>query len=53
MNLLEHSTPTSPGLSPVKEQEKKRPRTSNAVGDLTTNPLFGSAPSEEEGDRTQ
>jgi len=50
VNLLESSTPA---MSPLKEQEKKRPKRSKEVGDVTNNPLFGSAPSDEEGDRAQ
>ena len=53
VNLLESSTLPLPATSPLKEQEKKRPRRSKEVGDVTNNPLFGSAPSDEEGDRAQ
>ena len=53
VNLLESSTPPLLAMSPLKEQEKKRPMRSKEVGNVTNNPLFGSAPSDEEGDRVQ
>ena len=53
VNLLESSTPPLLAMSPLKEQEKKRPRRSKEVGNVTNNPLFGLAPSDEEGDRVQ
>ena len=51
IKLLEHGLGQTP-VSPLKEQDKKRPRTSEASGGNVTKPQ-GSAPSEMEGDRTQ
>jgi len=51
VQLLENG-PARPPVSPQKEQDKKRPRTSETKGDNATK-SSGSAPSEKEGDRKQ
>ena len=51
VQLLENG-PARPPVSPQKEQDKKRPRTSETKGDNATK-SSGSLPSEKEGDRKQ
>ena len=48
VKLLENTIPNAITTSP-----QKRIKISKAVGEVTNNPLFGSAPSDEEGDRAQ
>lgn len=53
VQFLEGGTPSAIVISPQKEHAKKRMKRSTAGGDIKNNPLFGSAPSDEEGDRVQ
>lgn len=53
VNLIEHAPMLGANISPVKEQEKKRPRRSEGGEDGSSSAIARSAPSFEEGDREQ